>query len=123
MIGDNAMTLLEQQPHTFVVPLREDPPGVLRVGKSRILLELVLRAYQRGKSPQEITRMYETLELGDVFAVIAYYLAQPTEFDAYLRQCGEEADTIRHNIEASQRSGPTKEELLSRAGTKEGLRL
>jgi len=44
-------TVLEQKPLTLSVPLREDPPGVLRVGKSRVLLELVIRAYQRGASP------------------------------------------------------------------------
>src|SRR5256885_40771 len=33
------MTILEQKPLTLSVPLWEDPPGVLRVGKSRVLLE------------------------------------------------------------------------------------
>ena len=31
------------EPLTLAVPLREEPAGVLRVGKSRVLLELVLR--------------------------------------------------------------------------------
>ena len=56
------MTVLEQKPLTLSVPLREDPPGVLRVGNSRVLLELVVRAYQRGASPQEIVTMFDTLE-------------------------------------------------------------
>ncbi len=32
------MTMLDFEPLTLVVPLREEPPGVLRVGKSRVLL-------------------------------------------------------------------------------------
>jgi len=46
--------------------------------------------------------MYESLELGDVFAVIAYYLAHPAEIEEYLRKCEEEAETVRRQIESSQ---------------------
>src|SRR5215470_12163920 len=112
------MTILEQQPMTLAVRLREEPPRVLRVGKSRVLLELVIHAHQRGASPQEIVRMYDTLDLGDVYAVIAYYLARPAEVDEYLRHCDEQAEAIRHQIEAAQRPGPSKEELLARARAK-----
>jgi hypothetical protein len=48
------MTILEQQPLTLSVPLREEPPGILRVGKSRVLLELVIHAYQQGNAPAAI---------------------------------------------------------------------
>ena len=109
------MAVLEKQPLTLSVPLREDPPGVLRVGKSRVLLELVIRAYQRGASPQEIVRVYDGLALGEVFAVLGYYLAHPTEIDDYLRRCEEEASSLRQRIDASQPAGPTKDELLARA--------
>jgi nucleoside-diphosphate-sugar epimerase len=108
------MTVLEQKPLTLPIPLREDPPGVFRVGKSRVLLELVIRAHQRGKSPLEIVQMYDALHVGDVYAVIAYYLAHPAEVDAYLRRCDEEAEATRRKIEATQKPGPTKEELLAR---------
>jgi uncharacterized protein (DUF433 family) len=112
------MTILEQQPLTLSVPLREEPPGVLRVGTSRVLLELVIAAYQQGESPAGIVEMYPDLELRDVFAVLAYFLAHRAEVDDYLRQCDEQAEAIRRQIEASQRPGPTKEELLARAQAK-----
>lgn len=112
------MTVLEQKPLALAVPLREDPPGVLRVGKSRVLLELVLHAHQRGASPQEIVQMYPALDLGDVYAVIAYYLAHPPEVDEYLRHCDDDAAALRRKTEGSQRLGPTKEELLARAQAK-----
>ena len=51
------MTILEQKPLTLSIPLREEPQGVLRVGKSRVLLELVIHAHQRGASAQEIVRL------------------------------------------------------------------
>jgi uncharacterized protein (DUF433 family) len=109
------MTALERKPLTLSIPLREDPPGVLRVGKSRVLLELVIRAHQQGKSPQEIVQMYDSLDVGDVYAVIAYFLAHCAEVDGYLRHCDEEAEAIRRKIEMTQRPGPGKEELLARA--------
>lgn len=45
------MTTVSLEPLTIMVPLREDPPGVFRVRQTRVLLELVLRAFQRGETP------------------------------------------------------------------------
>ena len=112
------MTILEQKPLTLTVPLREEPPGVLRVGNTRVLLELVIHAHQHGEPPEAIVEMYDALEIADVFAVIAYYLAHQAEVDECLRERDEKAEALRHKIEASQRPGPTKEELLARARAK-----
>lgn len=112
------MATVNLEPLTVSVPLWEDPPGVFRVGKSRVLLELVLHAFQRGETPEGIVRAYRSLQLPDVYAVIARYLADPQPFDDYLRQCDEEAEAVRRKIEAAQRPGVSKEELLSRARAK-----
>ena len=112
------MTTIDFEPLSVTMPLWEDPPGVFRVGRSRVLLELVLRAFQRGDSPEGIVRSYRTLQLSDVNAVIGRYLANPTPFDDYLRLCDQHAEAVRHEIEASQRPGPTKQELLARAAEK-----
>src|SRR5438876_818796 len=110
------MTVLEHKPLTLPVPLREDPAGVFRVGKSRVLLELVIRAHQRGASPQDIVRMYDSLDLRDVFAVIAYYLAHPSDIEEYLRKCDDEAEAVRRQIAASQPAQPNlKDELRARS--------
>ena len=66
--------------------------------------------------------MYDALDVGDVYAVIAYDLAHRAEVDEYLRRCDEEAGAIRHQIEAAQQPGPSKEELLARAQA-QGLNL
>jgi uncharacterized protein (DUF433 family) len=95
------------------------PPGVLRVGKSRVLLELVIQAHQQGTSPEAIVEMYDTLDLADVFAVIAYYLAHRAEVEDYLRKSEQEAEAIKRQIEASQPARPgLKEELSARARAK-----
>jgi hypothetical protein len=113
------MTAVDFEPLTVAVPLREDPPGVFRVGNSRVLLELVLTAFKRGETPEGIVRSFRTLQLTDVYAVITRYLTNPAPFDEYLRRCGDEADVIRRKLEgAGMTSQVTKEELLARARAK-----
>jgi uncharacterized protein (DUF433 family) len=112
-------TLLELRPLTLSVPLYEEPPGVLRVGKSRVLLELVVRAYQRGKNPEAIVESYDTLSLSDVYAVVSYYLANPGPIDEYLRECDFRAEAVRRKIEASQpRPENLRQMIMARAETK-----
>src|SRR5438094_2494745 len=112
------MTAVDFEPLNVTVPLWEDPPGVFRVGNSRVLLELVIGAFKRGETPEGIVRSYRTLQLADVYAVISRYLANPAPFDDYLRQCDEQAEAVRRQIEASQGPGVSKEELMSRARVK-----
>jgi uncharacterized protein (DUF433 family) len=112
------MTVVDFEPLTVTVPLWEDPPGVFRVGNSRVLLELVLGAFKRGESPEGIVRSYRTLRLADVYAVISRYLANPAPFEEYLLQSEAQATAIRRQIEAAQRPGPTRDELLARARAK-----
>jgi uncharacterized protein (DUF433 family) len=109
------MTTVDFEPLTVAVPLWEDPPGVFRVGNSRVLLELVLDAFKRGESPEGIVRSFRTLRLADVYAVISRYLATPAPFEEYLRQCDAKAEAVRRQLEASQPPGVSKEELLARA--------
>ena len=112
------MTTLDFEPPSVSVPLWEDPPGVFRVGNSRVLLELVRGAFRRGESPEGIVRSYRTLRLADVYAVVGRYLANPAPFDDYLRQCDEQAYVVRRQIEAAQGPSVSKDELLSRARAK-----
>jgi uncharacterized protein (DUF433 family) len=83
-------------------PLREDAAGALRVGGSRVLLELVIRAFQDGATPETIVQRYPTLALSDVYAVIAYYLRHPSEIDGYLARREHEAEAVRQRITSQQ---------------------
>ena len=51
-------------------PLREDKTGAIRVGNSRVLLEMVIHAFQDGESPEEIVDNYSTLTLSDVYGAM-----------------------------------------------------
>jgi hypothetical protein len=117
------MTTLDFEPLTIPVRLREDPPGVVRVGKSRVLLELVIRAFEAGATPEAIARSYDTLNLADVYAVVTRYLADPAPFEAYLRQCDEAAGETRRRIEDLQGpQGNLRDTLLARAWAREEQR-
>ena len=113
------MTTVDFEPLTVAVPLWEEPPGVFRVGQSRVLLESVIRAFQQGETPEGIVRSYRSLQLADVYAVVSRYLANPAPFEEYLRRCDEEAEAVRHKLESAGMTGcVSKEELLARACAK-----
>ena len=84
------------KPHP--IPLRKDAHGNWRVGNTRVLLELVIHAFNAGRTPEEIVQSYDTLQLEEVYSVIAYYLAHRAEIDAYLQQQEEEADSLWQDI-------------------------
>jgi uncharacterized protein (DUF433 family) len=83
-------------------PLREDASGALRVGNSRVLLDLVIRAFQDGATPETIVQRYPTLALADVYAVIAFYLRHRGEIEEYLARREQKAEEIRRRGEEQQ---------------------
>ncbi len=87
---------------TEAPPLSEDTTGALRVGNSRVLLEMVIRAFQDGATPEAIVQRYPTLALPDVYAVLAYYLRHPNEVEEYLARREQKAEGIRERIESQQ---------------------
>lgn len=95
------------QPET--PPLRTDPDGTIRVGKSRIVLERIVRAFQDGATPQSIADNYPTVTLADVYGVIAYYLRHRAEVDVYVAERERQANELQRRIEAEY-------------GSQEGLR-
>lgn len=87
---------------TEAPPLRRDETGALRVGHSRVLLELVIHAFQDGATPETIAQRYPTATLADIYAVIAYYLRHRQEIDAYLAEREQRAQDVRQRIESHQ---------------------
>jgi uncharacterized protein (DUF433 family) len=83
-------------------PLRQDASGALRVGASRVLVELVIRAFQDGATPEAIAQRYPTATLADLYAVIAYYLRHRQELEAYLAEREQRAQDVRQRIESQQ---------------------
>jgi uncharacterized protein (DUF433 family) len=83
-------------------PLRQDVSGALRVGHSRVLVELVVRAFQDAATPEAIAQRYPAATLADIYAVIAYYLRHREDIGAYLIEREQRAQEVRQRIEARQ---------------------
>ena len=106
--------------HADPVPLRAEENGTLRVGDSRISLDVLIEEYEKGASPTELVAAFDTLQLADVYAVLAYYHRHQDEIVEYLRRRKQEADEIRRKLEAAGMTwpdaGPT---LLARKAARE----
>lgn len=96
------------------LPLHADEHGSIRVGDTRVLLEFVLHAYQAGASAEQIVQRFDTLDLADVHAVLAYYLRHRPEVDDYLRRREAEAWDTRQRIEADLPPRLSRDELTAR---------
>lgn len=96
------------------VPLREDLGGVIRVGRTRVTLDTVIGAFTMGATAEEIAQRYPTLDLGDIYAVIAYYLHHRAEVDAYLADQRRQFDQARREQEARCDPADLRERLLAR---------
>ncbi len=71
------MTVVEE------IALAKDACGVYRVGGTRVTLDLVVRAFKRGATPEDIVRKYDVLNLPDVYEVLGYYLKHADELAEY----------------------------------------
>ncbi len=88
------------------------------MGGSRVGLELVIEQFEEGRSAEEIVKAYDTLELADVFATLAYYLRHKDAVSEYLKQLHAESETLRQTMEA-EFPPITREELISRRQSRE----
>ena len=62
----------------------EKQDDVYRIAGSRVSLDSIVIAFNRGASPESIQRSFPTLSLEAVYGAITFYLANQTEVDAYL---------------------------------------
>jgi len=94
------------------VPLRTD--AVIRIGASRVTLHTLISLYRSGETPEALHEGFPTVSLADIYATIAYYLANQEVVDAYLRQIDEDAERFRCEYEAKHPPQITREILLAR---------
>ncbi len=99
--------------------MRVDSKGTIRVGNTRVTLDLVIAAYLDGESAEGIAEMFDTLDLGDVYSVLGYYLHHRDEVDEYLRKRQQYEEEVWARIEARQGSqAGLRDRLLARLKNK-----
>ncbi|HEY3740881.1 MAG TPA: DUF433 domain-containing protein [Bryobacteraceae bacterium] len=95
------------------IPLALDSSGVYRIGGTRVTLDLVVRAFNRGATPEEIAQKFTSLKLADIYQVIGYYLKHDDELATYLqRRSDEDAALVAEHPEWQPQG--LRERLLAR---------
>lgn len=101
------------------VPLSVDQAGVMRVGNTRVSLDSVIHAFNEGATPEEIVQQYTTLNLGEVYAVIGYYLQHSEEIEDYLQQRKAHRADLKKEIESRFDPSGIRDRLLARKSNPE----
>src|SRR5947209_14394597 len=101
-------------------PLSMDEHGCIRVGGSRVSLDVVIEDFKAGAQANEIAERYDVLQLADVHGAIAYYLRHRDEVEAYLARRGREAHEVRVKVERDLKPGPSLSELRARRAARKG---
>jgi uncharacterized protein (DUF433 family) len=96
------------------IPLEADADGVVRVSGTRVTLDTVVAAFEEGATAEEIVFQYPSLDLAHVYAVIAYYLQQRSQVEAYLERRRAQGGEIRRRNEAQFDPDGIRERLLAR---------
>ena len=93
--------------------LTQDSDGFIRVAGHRIGIQHVLHYYNEGYSAEMLASQYDTLSLPLLHRLIAFYLENQLEVDAYIGRCQDEIDRQR----AAHVPGPSIAELRQRLAT------
>jgi len=100
-------------------PLAESPDGVLRVQGTRVSLDSIVRAFDMGATPEEIVHRYPSLDITDVYEVIAYVLRNRLAVDEYLTARDQQAEETQAEIEARFPPDGIRARLLARRFAKQ----
>lgn len=77
---------METEPiHPHIRALGKDKHGTIRVGGTRVTLETVVSAFERGATPEGIVSQYDVLTLPQVCETISYYLNHREEMERICR--------------------------------------
>lgn len=96
---------------TQTIPLTIWEDGTIRIADSRVTLDVIIHAYLRGESPEEIHEGFPSLKLRDIYGAIYYYLDHKDSVDEYLSQQQREAEEMRRLIETEMPSDEWRERM------------
>ncbi len=79
-------------------PLKRWEDGTIRVGESRVLLDLVVHHFKQGATAEQIQHRFPSLTLRDVYGAIYHYLEHTEEIETYLADQERQAEEIERNL-------------------------
>lgn len=99
------------------VPLTRDTGGRLMVIGTRVPLDTLVTAFERGDSPEAIHESYPAVSLGDIYAIFTYCVRHRAEVNAYLAERAEQRAGVRVGIETRFPPEGLRARLLARLET------
>lgn len=96
------------------IPLAKDTNGVYRIAGTRVTLDLVVRAFNRGATAEEIVQDFPSLQLADVYQVLGYYLRHGSDLADYLDQRRREENELVVSHEEEWSPLGLRQRLLAR---------
>jgi len=88
--------------------------GSIRVGSSRVLLELVVHHFKQGATAEQIQHSFPSLTLRDVYGAIYYYLEHADEVEEYLAGQERKADEVECTVRSAQAATSLQKRLEER---------
>ena len=99
---------------TISIPFAVTEQGTIRIKGSRVSLDSIVHHFKLGATAEQIIQSFPSLNLGDVYSSIAYYLARRSEIETYLEQQRVEADNLQGQLESNAAYQAEIGELRSR---------
>ena len=88
-------------PESAYVEYRGD---VYRVAGTRVALDVIIRRFWAGDTPEAIVQSFPVLTLEQVYGAIAYYLHHQEHLDTYLQQAEAEEAAIVEKLRQRNRA-------------------
>ena len=107
---------MKQLTFTQTVPLVQESDGTVHVTGSRVTLDTLVGAFQKGATAEQILDSFPSLSLQQIYGTIAYYLEHQPEVEGYLKLRREEAASIRNEIESQQDTDGFRARVRARRG-------
>jgi uncharacterized protein (DUF433 family) len=82
----------------------EQRDGGYWIQGTRISLDSIVHAFNRGVAPESIKRAFPLLTLEEIYGAITFYLARAQEIDAYLEQAEAEFASQASALNAKARA-------------------
>ena len=99
---------------TQTTPLVQEADGTVRISGSRVTLDTLVGAFQKGATAEQIQDSFPSISLRQIYGAIAYYLEHEAEVEAYVKMRQAEAETIRQEIERQQDTAGFKVRIRAR---------
>jgi len=105
---------MKQLTLTHSVPLEQDAEGTVRVLGTRVTLDTLMAAFNKGNTAEQIQDSFPSLSLAQVYGVIAWYIDNQKDAEEYFKARQTDADTMREEIESQPEYGEFRETIRQR---------